>query len=86
MGNVKLDDFNVKRAGERAVLVSEQARAMCHSKAEQMAGRANGMYAANGYIVKDGGRKRARSYVVTGDRHTVNSNRLHQTLQKVLHS
>ena len=72
--------------GIRSVLNSGGACEVCTGKAYEIAARANGMFAASGYMVDPGrpSKNRAHAIVYTGDMHTVNSNRLHNTLQKSL--
>ena len=72
--------------GIRAVLNSSEMCGLCTDKANEIAARANGMFGASGYEVSPGrpGKNRAHAIVYTGDMHSVNSNRLHNTLQKSL--
>jgi len=72
--------------GMRSLLNSDDYCKLCTSEANVIAARANGMYGAGGYEVSPGrpGRNRAHAIVYTGDMHSVNSNRLHNTLQKAI--
>ena len=83
MGNVV---YKPKHAGFRRLFNSEAMCAMCTDKAEEIAARANDMYDASGYEVSPGrpGKNRCHALVYTGDKHSVNSNRVHNTLQKAL--
>ena len=83
MGNVV---YKPKHAGVRRLFNSEAMCAMCTDKAEEIAARANDMYDASGYEVSPGrpGKNRCHALVYTGDKHSVNSNRVHNTLQKAL--
>ena len=67
-------------------LNSAAACDLCTQKAREIAARANGMFKASGYQVSPGrpGKKRAHAIVYTGDMHSVNSNRVHNTLRKSL--
>ena len=78
--------YRPRSAGVREVLNSREACAMCTEKAQAIAARANGMFGASGYEVSPGrpGKVRAHAIVYTGDAHSVNSNRVHNTLQKSL--
>ena len=79
-------DYKPKREGFRQMFNSSEMCALCTQKANEIAARANGMYAASGYQVSPGrpGKFRAHAIVYTGDMHSLNSNRLHNTLQKSL--
>ena len=83
MGNVV---YKPKFSGFRRLFNSEAMCAMCTDKAEEIAARANDMYDASGYEVTPGrpGKNRCHALVYTGDMHSVNSNRVHNTLQKSL--
>lgn len=83
MGNVV---YKPKHAGFRRLFNSEAMCAMCTDYAEEIAARANDMYDASGYEVSPGrpGKNRCHALVYTGDKHSVNSNRVHNTLQKSL--
>ncbi len=83
MGNVK---YVPKRAGFRAMFNSGEMCDLCTGKADEIAATANGMYGASGYQVSPGrpGKFRCHAIVYTGDMHSVNSNRVHNTLQKAL--
>ena len=75
-----------KRAGFRALFNSAAMCEMCTDKANGIAANANGMFGASGYLVSPGrpGKNRCHAIVYTGDMHSVNSNRVHNTLQKAL--
>jgi len=75
-----------KRAGFRALFNSAAMCEMCTDKANEIAANANGLYGASGYLVSPGrpGKNRCHAIVYTGDMHSVNSNRVHNTLQKAL--
>lgn len=79
-------EYKPNPSGMRQLLNSKEYCGMCTDKANEIAGRANGMYGASGYQVSPGrpGKNRAHAIVYTGDMHSVNSNRLHNTLQKSL--
>jgi hypothetical protein len=79
-------EYRPNAAGLRAMLNSPEMCAAVTGVANEIAERANGMYAANGYEVSPGrpGKKRCHAIVYTGDMHSVNSNRVHNTLQKSL--
>ena len=79
-------DYKPNPKGIREVLNGDEACGICTQVANQIAGRANGMFDASGYIVDPGrpGKNRAHAIVYTGDIHTIRSNRLHNTLQKSL--
>ncbi len=83
MGNVV---YKPKPSGFWRLFNSEAMCAMCTDKAEEIASRANGMYDASGYEVSPGrpGKHRCHALVYTGDMHSVNSNRVHNTLLKAL--
>jgi len=83
MGNVT---YKPKRSGFKAVLNSPELCDVCTGKANEVAAKANGMFDASGYEVSPGrpGKFRCHAVVYTGDMHSVNSNRLHNTLQKSL--
>ena len=83
MGNVS---YKPKRSGFKAVFNSPEMCSLCTDKANEIAARANGMFDASGYEVSPGrpGKFRAHAIVYTGDMHSVNSNRVHNTLQKSL--
>lgn len=77
-------EFVYTKACERRILNSEECCEVVTGPAVQIAGTANSMFGASGYDVSPGrpGRARAHAIVYTGDRHSMNSNRLHNTLQK----
>lgn len=83
MGSVR---YVPKKSGFRQIFNSPEMCELCTDKAEEIAARANGMFGANGYRVSPGrpGKFRAHAIVYTGDKHSVNSNRVHNTLQKSL--
>ena len=83
MGNVR---YKPKRSGFKAVFNSGEMCAVCTEKANQIAERANGMFGASGYEVSPGrpGKFRCHAIVYTGDKYSMNSNRVHNTLQKSL--
>ena len=78
--------YEPKPKGIIEQLNSAAACDICTEKANEIASRANGMFKASGYQVSPGrpGKKRAHAIVYTGDMHSVNSNRLHNTLRKSL--
>lgn len=78
--------YKPKKAGMRAMLNSPEMCGLCTDKANEVAARANGMFDASGYKVSPGrpGKFRAHAIVYTGDMHSVNSNLMHNTLQKSL--
>lgn len=75
-----------KKSGFRQMFNSDEMCELCTQKAYEVAGRANGMFDASGYEVSPGipGKFRCHAIVYTGDMHSVNSNRLHNTLRKAL--
>lgn len=79
-------DYRPNRAGMRELMNGDAACHECTVRAEEIADRANGMYAAGGYEVSPGqpGKNRAHAIVYTGDIHSMRSNRLHNTLLKSL--
>lgn len=83
MANVR---YVVKPEGFRELFNSAGACELCTQKANEIAARANGMFDASGYQVSPGrpGKNRAHAIVYTGDMHSVNSNRVHNTLRKSL--
>lgn len=75
-----------KKSGFKQIFNSQEMCNLCTSKANAIARRANGMYKASGYEVSPGrpGKNRCHAIVYTGDMHSVNSNRRHNTLLKAL--
>lgn len=78
--------YKPKHAGFRNLFNSDAMCAMCTDIAEGICGNANGMFDASGYEVSPGrpGKNRCHALVYTGDMHSVNSNRVHNTLLKAL--
>lgn len=78
--------YKPKKSGFRQVFNSPEMCDLCTVKANEVAARANGMYDASGYEVSPGrpGKMRCHAIVYTGDMHSVNSNRVHNTLLKAL--
>lgn len=69
----------------RSVMGGAVARAAVAAKAARVRAAANSMYGASGYGMRVGTRgKRAHAFVYTGDTHSINSNRKHNTLLKAL--
>lgn len=75
-----------KKSGFKQMFNSPEMCNLCTQQANQIARRANGMYGASGYEVSPGrpGKNRCHAIVYTGDMHSVNSNRRHNTLLKAL--
>lgn len=75
-----------KKSGFKKMFNSQEICDLCTQHAERIASRANSMYGATGYKVSPGrpGKMRAHAIVYTGDMHSVNSNRRHNTLLKAL--
>ena len=75
-----------KKSGFRQMFNSPEMCNLCTQQANAIARRANGMYGASGYEVSPGrpGKNRCHAIVYTGDMHSVNSNRRHNTLLKAL--
>jgi len=75
-----------KRAGFKEMFNSPEMCDLCSEKAMDIADRANGMFGAMGYEVSMArpGKFRCHALVYTGDMHSVNSNRVHNTLQKAI--
>lgn len=83
MGSVR---YVPKRSGFKQMFNSPEICGLCTEHAYEIANRANGMFGADGYEVSPGrpGKNRCHAIVYTGDMHSVNSNRVHNTLQKSL--
>lgn len=83
MGSVR---YVPNAAGMRKILNSPEMCDMCSERAMDIADRANSMFGAMGYEVSMArpGKNRCHAIVYTGDMHSVNSNRVHNTLQKSL--
>ena len=79
-------EYKPNAAGLRAMLNSPEMCETVTGIANDIAARANGMFKASGYQASPGrpGKKRCHAIVYTGDMHSVNSNRVHNTLQKSL--
>lgn len=75
-----------KKSGFKQMFNSQEMCDLCTQQANAIARRANGMYGASGYEVSPGrpGKNRCHAIVYTGDMHSVNSNRRHNTLLKAL--
>lgn len=75
-----------KKSGFKQMFNSQEMCNLCTQQANAIARRANGMYGASGYEVSPGrpGKNRCHAIVYTGDMHSVNSNRRHNTLLKAL--
>lgn len=75
-----------KKAGFRQIFNSREVCDLCSERAMDIAERANSMYGAMGYEVSMArpGKNRCHAIVYTGDMHSVNSNRRHNTLLKAL--
>lgn len=75
-----------KKSGFKQMFNSHEMCDLCTQHANAIARRANGMYGASGYEVSPGrpGKNRCHAIVYTGDMHSVNSNRRHNTLLKAL--
>jgi len=75
-----------KKSGFKSMFNSPEICDLCSGVALDVADRANGMYGATGYEVSMArpGKFRCHALVYTGDMHSVNSNRVHNTLQKAL--
>ena len=75
-----------KKSGFKQMFNSPEMCDLCTQQANAIARRANGMYGASGYEVSPGrpGKNRCHAIVYTGDMHSVNSNRRHNTLLKAL--
>ena len=75
-----------KKSGFKQMFNSQEMCSLCTQQANAIARRANGMYGASGYEVSPGrpGKNRCHAIVYTGDKHSVNSNRRHNTLLKAL--
>ena len=78
--------YKPKKSGFKQMFNSPELCDLCTAKANDVAMRANGMFDASGYEVSPGrpGKMRCHAIVYTGDMHSVNSNRVHNTLQKAL--
>ena len=78
--------YKPKRSGFKQMFNSPEICGLCTEKANEIAARANSMFDASGYEVSPGrpGKMRCHAVVYTGDMHSVNSNRLHNTLRKSL--
>lgn len=76
--------YSPNRGFKRVLLNSQQAMALVNEQATAIRSRASGMFGATNYILKTArpGKERCHAIVATGDRHAVNSNALHMTLQK----
>ena len=78
--------YKPKKSGFKQMFNSPELCDLCTAKAHEVAMRANSMFDASGYEVSPGrpGKMRCHAIVYTGDMHSVNSNRVHNTLQKAL--
>lgn len=81
MANVK---YVPNRGYARQAMNGPEMIAQTTAEAEEICATANSMYGASGYRVSPGrkGKVSAHALVYTGDMHSVNSNMLHNTLQK----
>lgn len=67
------------------ILQSPKLRALVGAVAARIRDAANAMHDADGYVSgTDTTRDRVRGYVVTGDGHTIRSNRRHNTLIRAM--
>ena len=75
-----------KKSGFKQMFNSPEMCGLCTQQANAIARRANGTFGASGYEVSPGrpGKNRCHAIVYTGDMHSVNSNRRHNTLLKAL--
>ena len=71
-------------AGIRSVLNGEGAQAAVNQAAQEIHGRACGMFGASNYGISEArpGKNRCHAIVYTADIYAIRSNALHQTLQK----
>ena len=86
-GAARLDRFELRSAGIRAILKSPAAGGLSKERAEEVREAAARMYGAANYGVRvRQGQNRVRAYVYTADLHAMRSNALHGTLAKALKS
>ena len=79
-------DYKPNPKGVKEMLNTQAVRNLLMKSAGELAERANGMYDASGYGVAAGSRSEfPKAFVYTGDIHTIRSNRLHMTLEKVIY-
>lgn len=75
-----------KKSGFKQMFNAPEMCDLCSERAMDIADRANSMFGATGYEVSMArpGKMRCHAIVYTGDRYSMNSNRVHNTLLKAL--